>query len=1413
MPVDLSQAVPVATSPQGDEYIPNGKIDLSMATPVPKGQEQQTDYETLAKAASSVDSSNTGISKEQVSKLGDGTAPIKNPGDFFNSLVTLQGEKVYDMSEKMLDPNKERVEAETKAEEKNKAAEMGAFEIPGIKGKIKPIDIATGIAPYVALGAGIGVSWAGWAARTTMGALSFGALSATTQAGEEKSKGSLMTPENVKEAHIAEAGIIGAGSYVAWEASSLLKPFGNAVKGTLTMAGLGNFVTQTASTMAGTGAVAATTYAIYGEDLKAAFEDSGKIGAYCLMSEVLSLGHTMLGRGLIEDFNRTMFRRPGKAEEPPPILVSPVKEGTLEKYPATSEPSKPEETKPAKGFAFTPIDVDHDSDAEIRFKLQKGMEKMAEQMGITDKPKIVGAAVKLRGEPDIPTFDEGLRGIKSDISNEEWKSQYENSVISLTNQIKRRTTDVSLKSTLFQTQVLARTTDLNSSEVQKYLDKFRTGFWDEHFSGKELKVMPKEIVELADKFADIIRSKISSGYIEGPNHDAALKKAGLSKDTAVEGKDFDAYLKDNNGKYYTRDEAKEKFGIWHSGQIPPADLEVNTKALGTPKPLKITNPDSLRAIEALGDEAGKMDMRLIPGWAEIGSALEESHKAYMENLEPLNINKIAHMTAADLRERLGRIAINMDRLEASLMNAKKMFAKASKASIIDTFTRAERGEAQDTPELQQVYDTLQSIFKYQRGRLESLGHGAMENFIENYLPHIWVKPGMAGKLYAQIMGKRPFEGPASFKKHRTIMDFNEGIKQGLEPVSWNPVDITMLKAREMERYIAAHGALAANKDLGFVKFVRTGGEKPEGWVKINDKMSDVYSKNKAGEVVRRGTYFAHPECARIFNNYLSPGLRGNWLYDTYRGAGNGLVQFRLGLSLFHLGFTSLDATISKTALGLNKMASGDFVGMAKEIATSPLAPITNAMQGKKLLDAWHGKMPGTDYETYAQLYALGGGRSGMDDFYATAFNERVQKALKEGKWLTAGLNYPGMLLQKVSTPLMKYVVPWQKAGVFMDLMKFECEKNPGMTHAELRDKAQKIVDSVDNRLGQLTYDNLFVDKTLKDLGMASVQSLGWNIGTVREIGGGASDFVRQSVRAVKGKNAQFTYRMAYVMAMPAVVGLYSAVYQYMHTGIWPQEMKDYFYPKNGGIDKNGQPQRVNLPSYAKDIYHFSEDPFKTVTNKLNPVWSMMAELKDNKDFFGNAILNEDDNDVQKAVSALKFVLGGYEPYSFQNMMKQTAGPKWESFVGVTPAPYDINMNDLERRLYKLASEKHQEAPRTTEVAQHSKVRSDIMSQYFRTKDPQVLDDAVDAGKISQKEANQIKKEAEMSNVERLSQKLTPEELMRVEKRNQPITGIKRTPEEEQDLKDIIEKKRESREKSGTWTDEAEQMYQEMVTAQ
>lgn len=1090
--------------------------------------------------------------------------------------------------------------------------------------------------------------------------------------------------------------------------------------------------------------------------------------------------------------------------------------------------------------------------------------------------------------------------------------------------------------------------------------------------------------------------------ITGTSHDDALQKIGKTQDKdsenyAAEDKDYQAGFSvvnpDGSSKFITRKESKEQPFNLSTGHSEDVQGLNETKFMSNEDPIKIVNPETLK--EIAGNE-GKMDVNLIPGVAEIAEGLDKASREYVETLKPGEVSDAATFTSSDLRERLGKQAQLFDRLEASLSSTKKMFDKATKESITDTYTRAERGEKQDTPELQKAYDSLQYILANQRERVRALGKGKLENFIENYLPHIWEDPKKAAQLY-KFFTRRPLEGSKSFLKKRSIENFSDGIEAGLLPVSWNPVDLTMLKVREMEKYILAHSAINANKANGFMKYVRVGGQAPEGWQKLNDNVSTVYKspyttikeafdekvfnklnaiakglgvdterllkfkggsrmegtlgysvrgregaagthedpllntatgqrspdqvktkfatplsvlaheighqidnifgfksiflKDKkftqqlrdladlryegkdpseeykqyvrkgpekmavmleayihapdlfkktapdvykafedvlsrderlkplldvkpslvlgtredqvdAGGLVISGHLYAHPDSARIFNNYLSPGLSGkSFMYDTYRQAGNTLNQFQLGISAFHLGFTSMDATVSKFALGINKLSSGNYAGALKEFATTPFAPITNILQGRKLLQSWYGKDNGELTNTIAEMMATAGGRAKMDQFYATGAIESMNKALKEGKIVTAAFKVPFYVVEQVARPIMEYIVPRQKMGVFMDMMKMEMERNPGMSHKQMRGIAQKAWNSVDNRMGQLVYDNLFWNRTVKDLAMASVRSLGWNLGTVREIGGGVKDVFGNVNDVIHGKGTQMSYRTAYVMALPIVTGLYGAIYQYLHTGKGPQELKDYFFPKNGAVDNRGQEARVSLPTYMKDVYHYGTDPVGTVVNKFSPVNNAVMEMMRNKDYYGVEIRNVDDPVMQQIADESSFVASQFLPFGFRNQGRDTRsslGSKVEPFIGIVPAPYDVNMTKAERAAYEFGKDNIPPGARTKDQAQHSQNKYKLMSDYMASKDKAPLDAAVEAGTISKRERNTIEKSAAMTNLQRLTHNLTFEQVNHLLKLA--------TDTERPELEKILEKKRTGKESRGTWTSSEEKMY-------
>jgi hypothetical protein len=152
---------------------------------------------------------------------------------------------------------------------------------------------------------------------------------------------------------------------------------------------------------------------------------------------------------------------------------------------------------------------------------------------------------------------------------------------------------------------------------------------------------------------------------------------------------------------------------------------------------------------------------------------------------------------------------------------------------------------------------------------------------------------------------------------------------------------------------------------------------------------------------------------------------------------------------------------------------------------------------------------------------------------------------------------------------------------------------------------QRVWDSVDNRLGQLVYDNLFWNRTVKEIGQMGLQSLGWNLGSWKEVGGGAADLFRvgrglgeAGVAKLRGRSTaeglakareNLTMKATYAIAYAPVVGLMGLVAQYLMTGKGPKSWSprdvwhDAFFPHNGHGD-----ERVSLPGYHMDAYKLTQ---------------------------------------------------------------------------------------------------------------------------------------------------------------------------------------------------------------------------------
>ncbi len=672
----------------------------------------------------------------------------------------------------------------------------------------------------------------------------------------------------------------------------------------------------------------------------------------------------------------------------------------------------------------------------------------------------------------------------------------------------------------------------------------------------------------------------------------------------------------------------------------------------------------------------------------------------------------------------------------------------------------EEGRPQDTPELRQVDAVYRRLEEHFRSQIQSLGTGHLDHFLENYVRHYWQDPRQAEAVEAQMQkqaalahGRRPLEGSKAWQRQRTIRTYREGMEKGLKPLYSDPLTIMVNQFADLNKFYHAQLLKRQLVESGLVRFERSL-RVPAGERAIDDKMFRAMTPitNEIGQRVGgmeiHGQWVAPEPVARLVNNYLSAGLHGrSAIYDSLREAGNTLNMVQLGLSAFHATFASIDTMISRMALGLMQASRGEFGEAGKNVlgAFNPLTVKRSFDRGKALEAAYlhPGTVRGVEAEV-ARMFVEGGGRKSMDHFWNASATHDFFQSWKNGSlfrdvletlrgdrdltyqgagdipklaanipWtvLTGAARLAARTAQTVSHPLMQALVPRLKMGVFADLTEDYLRSHPNASDVERADFAIKAWDSVENRLGQMTYDNLFWHRVQKDLAFIMIRSVGWNLGTIRELGGGVLDTVRALRDLKAGKPSEMTTRMAYAMAMPLVVGTLGAMMNYAFTGQAPQDWRDYFFPRTGrpiGGEAGNAPERLIIPSYIKDVLEYSSAPLQTLLNKQNPLVSSATELYQNKDYYGGAIYNQDDPAAKRLMEIGEWAFGQYAPFSARGMAHLAgthtpAGIEALSFFGFQPAPAAIadpervalikwqeNHRDWQRRQSREAAEAFRE---------------------------------------------------------------------------------------------------------------------------
>lgn len=604
---------------------------------------------------------------------------------------------------------------------------------------------------------------------------------------------------------------------------------------------------------------------------------------------------------------------------------------------------------------------------------------------------------------------------------------------------------------------------------------------------------------------------------------------------------------------------------------------------------------------------------------------------------------------------------------------------------------------------------------------------AAPGYIENYLPHLYEDADLALQRLPAYRGTKSASGSTPFLKERIFSSFLEAAQVlDLKPLTTNPIELVMTHLFQADKYIAKLDIVDELKAAGLIKAMPNDLTRAEAAEFAGTMRIDPSIAKGTG-----GQWVAAEPVATILNRWLAPGLTGQPIFDVLRSSGNMLNMAQLGMSAFHGGFVTAEAIASMVAKGvkqISRLGPMDVVRGAGNILGAPVTgPIGNLLVGRKVIQQILGKADfGPEVQTIADALIAGGGRVEVDPMYkASAMGsfwagmkssirdggemslaQDLQQMYHDAKPITIGgvpilpgaVRATAMLLPRVmdtiSAPIMEGFVPMMKAGGFANLMADELRANPNMSPLEVRATASRIWHSIDNRLGQMVYDNRFWDKNLRDIGHVAVRSLGWTAGTIDEIGGGLLDLT-QGRKISAGDAHQLTERAAYVIALPVATAMMGAMFGTVY-GTWNTDwgIKDYLFPPTGGKDAQGGQERASMPGYLKDAYEWGTDPGHTALAKVHPLWSTVKEMMYNEDWNGAAITDPRKPFGEEAGDYATFLMKQFTPIVFQPRKASEA----ESGLGVVarqggirPAPYALReperqaawgMRDLVSRLKK-----------------------------------------------------------------------------------------------------------------------------------
>jgi len=643
----------------------------------------------------------------------------------------------------------------------------------------------------------------------------------------------------------------------------------------------------------------------------------------------------------------------------------------------------------------------------------------------------------------------------------------------------------------------------------------------------------------------------------------------------------------------------------------------------------------------------------------------------------------------------------------------------------------------------------------------------------------------------------------------------------------------LLHAQDVMKFVAANRAWSDLKKSGQVEFVKNGEQAPEGFTRIQDSIKNAYFI-KDGVRASNGEWWVEKGAARLIDNYTS----NDWFRQGKAApVGKALLDIKNATTAtellwpgFHAAFVTNDAIASILSHAVSTMTEKGFGAAAKSLLTAPIYPsefrelnplykpekgketFTTSIRGQGKAVERFAQNPEEFKANYPKAYEwlkkqypefdqmveemfFGGMKIGMHDDYRVNAVKKFMEAVRNDKYIGTVVRSVPALNQKIMHPIFEDYIPRLKLGTMLREYALARESQAPEVQSGKKTNTQLARQTwafVEDRFGQLNWDNLYWNRTFKSFMQLFFRSATWKLGTIRAYGKAGRDmgvFAADSYNLLSGKpgaKPRVTAPMGWAIGSLFVTAVQASVISKVFTGQYPWQLaktagdlaKELLFPR---IDKDDETQRVSIPGYWKDLIAIRRHPIKYLSASMTGEIGRMVDVWNNRDFYGDQVYNEDDPKVKRWYDIAKHLVPVPFVYSSIHSSRESGegiGRSSTSLMGYQKAPYYISHSEAELKAAEMLRDQLPVGGRTQEEEEKaSKTRKAVMAV---KRGEMTLDQAFDKGLLDWKRWREYEHITQDTHLQTQMRHLTPKRALKV--------YAVATPEEKKQIRGDIEDK-------------------------